>query len=472
MKQRKWKKSAALGAALAVAFSVFPCAGINAYADGGITVKVNGADVVFDQPPIIENDRTLVPMRAIFEALGATVAWEDSTQTASATMEGTTVLIQINNNIMLKNGAQITLDVPAKELNDRTLVPVRAIANAFGSIVGWNESTQTVTVLSGGAMSGTVITDEYRVANYDGTYQNIPVFDNLPPNYAGMELLHISDESGADYARIVNKIADRVGASGTRVFNAAFPTASEFYAPKAYYTDYTLAFTKIYNALDGNVTPVNTVKPLMEHAGEKIYFNTDHHWTQRGAYYAYHEFIRAAGDTIAPLSTFETSHVEGYLGSLLGFTQGTEGYDMLVQNPDLLERFLPAVEYEGKIYSDQAMQDHTADVKAVDLGINSYLTFLDGDQPLEVFKTSVKNGKKLAIVKDSYGNAFATWALNNFEELYIIDPRKFNGFGGNTGTFDLAAFCADNKIQTLLIASYPVSIAAADQRNALEALVQ
>ena len=97
--------------------------------------------------PITEKDRTLVPMRAIFEALGAEVEWENETQTATATKDGITVSVTIDSNRMLKNGEEIELDVPARLVEDsRTLVPLRAISEAFGCQVEWDEELQRVDI--------------------------------------------------------------------------------------------------------------------------------------------------------------------------------------------------------------------------------------------------------------------------------------------------------------------------------------
>ena len=111
-----------------------------------IKVLVNGAAVTFDQPPIIENGRTLVPLRAIFEALGATVEWEQSTQTVTAVKDDITIILKIGDVFLTKNGERITLDVPAKIVGGRTLVPARAVAESFGAEVGWDQATRTVTI--------------------------------------------------------------------------------------------------------------------------------------------------------------------------------------------------------------------------------------------------------------------------------------------------------------------------------------
>lgn len=111
-----------------------------------ITVNVNGQLINFDQPPIIIDGRTLVPLRAIFEALGATVEWNSDTQNVTSKKGSTSVSLSIDSNTMYKNGKAVTLDVPAQLINDRTLVPARAVAEAFGCDVNWDSDNKTVTI--------------------------------------------------------------------------------------------------------------------------------------------------------------------------------------------------------------------------------------------------------------------------------------------------------------------------------------
>lgn len=111
-----------------------------------IKVLLNGEQLYFDQPPIIKEDRTLVPLRAIFEALGANVDWNQDTQTVTANKDEINISMTIGSNTMQKNNSSITLDVSAQIVNDRTLVPARAIAEAFGCNVEWNGDEQTVTI--------------------------------------------------------------------------------------------------------------------------------------------------------------------------------------------------------------------------------------------------------------------------------------------------------------------------------------
>jgi len=112
--------------------------------EGGIRVFFDGMQVEFDQPPIMQDGRTLVPLRAIFEAMGADIDWNGDTQTATAVRNGVTVTLQIGSNELIRNGETITLDVPAILYGGRTLVPARAVAESFGANVEWCDVSQSV----------------------------------------------------------------------------------------------------------------------------------------------------------------------------------------------------------------------------------------------------------------------------------------------------------------------------------------
>lgn len=112
----------------------------------GVEVTINKVGVAFDQPAFVKDNRTVVPMRKIFEKLGATVNWDANTQTITATKGSTTISLQIGSNILKKNNSEIELDVPAFAQNDRTLVPLRAISESLGAEVNWDGDTQTASI--------------------------------------------------------------------------------------------------------------------------------------------------------------------------------------------------------------------------------------------------------------------------------------------------------------------------------------
>lgn len=120
------------------------------FADEGREIKVfvDGEQIEFDVPPTSENGRTLVPMRYIFEALGAEVNWVQSENKAVAVKGDITVEIGVDNNVMTRNGKEIVLDVPAKATNGRILVPARAVAEAFDAKVDWLSEEYFVMIIS------------------------------------------------------------------------------------------------------------------------------------------------------------------------------------------------------------------------------------------------------------------------------------------------------------------------------------
>jgi N-acetylmuramoyl-L-alanine amidase len=111
-------------------------------------VYLDGKKLNFDVEPIIENGRTLVPLRAIFEALGAQVDWDNDTRTVTAVKGKTTVVLTIGSTQPTVNGEVRTLDVAAKISSSRTLAPVRFVGEAFGSTVGWDAATRIVSISS------------------------------------------------------------------------------------------------------------------------------------------------------------------------------------------------------------------------------------------------------------------------------------------------------------------------------------
>ena len=112
------------------------------------TVNLDGRQLSFEVPPTIENGRTLVPLRAIFEAMGATVTWDQTTYCATAAKGDTTVVLNIGSTVPTVNGHIKQLDVPAKIVNGRTLAPLRFVGEAFGGTVHWDPNTQLISMLS------------------------------------------------------------------------------------------------------------------------------------------------------------------------------------------------------------------------------------------------------------------------------------------------------------------------------------
>ncbi|HPR94669.1 MAG TPA: stalk domain-containing protein [Syntrophomonadaceae bacterium] len=120
-------------------------------------VVLNGQQLSFDVPPVIENGRTLVPLRAIFEAIGATVNWDDATQTVSASKGETSIQLKIGETSAIKNGTKITLDVPAMVIEGRSMVPLRFVVEAFDGVVGFDSEKGIITIHSNQKPSADIV---------------------------------------------------------------------------------------------------------------------------------------------------------------------------------------------------------------------------------------------------------------------------------------------------------------------------
>ena len=119
-----------------------------ALAEENVTVMLNGQAMDFDVAPIIQNDRVLVPMRAIFEELHCSVDYTDidGRQIITAKNDGNTIGLEIGSNEMTVNGEKVSLDTAPVITDDRTLVPLRAVSEALDCNVDWNGDTKTVTI--------------------------------------------------------------------------------------------------------------------------------------------------------------------------------------------------------------------------------------------------------------------------------------------------------------------------------------
>lgn len=113
-----------------------------------ISVILDGVKQTYDQPPVQINDRTLVPLRGIFEKLGAKVDWEESTQTVTVKKGSTTLTLKVGAKTALKDGKPIELEAEPMILNGRTLVPIRFVSEALGAKVDWDETARSVYIYS------------------------------------------------------------------------------------------------------------------------------------------------------------------------------------------------------------------------------------------------------------------------------------------------------------------------------------
>ena len=240
-----------------------------------------------------------------------------------------------------------------------------------------------------------------------------------------MQVFGGTEASAQAYAKILNGYLEALG-DEVQIYNLVVPTSTEFYLPEKYRSmtrSESENIQQIYAALDPRIKTVDAVSLLRQHTDEYLYFRTDHHWTGLAAYYAFTRFAEAAGFEPQPLEAFTARRLENFLGSLYSQTQDSS----LAENPDYVEYYLLPNQYEAWRYLPDAPFTPFATTLHGEYaqGVNSYSVFLHGDFPLIQVKTDQNHGRKILVVKESYGNAFAPFLATYYDEVHIVDQRYF-----------------------------------------------
>ena len=232
------------------------------------------------------------------------------------------------------------------------------------------------------------------------------------------------------YANALAKYEEVLGET-VDIYNLVIPSSIEFYLPEKYKDKGITADEKenidyIYSLMDDGIQTVDAYSSMMnaKNEGEYIYFRTDHHWTVRGAYAAYEAFCEEAGFEPVPLENMEHHVIENFVGTLYGQTQDT----VLRDNPDYVEYFVPQIETETYRYVKNEPYTAYASTMFASYatgGSNTYSVFLHGDLPLTHIKTNANTGRKICIVKESFGNAFSPFMVSHYDEVFVVDQRYF-----------------------------------------------
>ena len=274
-----------------------------------------------------------------------------------------------------------------------------------------------------------------------------------------------------EYAEAVNAFQRRLG-SQAHVYCMVIPTAAAFYCPpeaEPWTQDQSSAVHNIYSNLNDSVTAVDLFPTMWAHAAEAIYSRTDHHWAPLGAYYAAQAFAAAADVPFADLSTYVADTVHNYVGTMYKFSR-----DIAVKNaPEDFIYYTPRdVEYtttyvfytlnKGRRAVIAESEEQTGDffVRHPDGSGSAYLTFMHGDDNITCVRTSTQNGRRLLILKDSFGNALPGFLFHSFEEICVVDCRYF--------TKNIVEYANEHHITDILFAnnaSHAFSPATAEKYN-------
>ena len=319
-------------------------------------------------------------------------------------------------------------------------------------------------------------TTESSVVSEQSTEDNtsIPEISDLTPessgetvngifiyNNAAFELFYGDEDMAKNYASILSDIKNSLGDDIT-VYNVLVPTHVGVGLPDKFndlcnsQEDYLNTICSSYSA---DIIGVNAFDSIMHHRDEYLYFNTDHHWTALAAYYAYADYAKAAGIDAIPLSDMTENKIDGFTGSLEYMTEVDTLADDYVTYYTV-DNYIEATQYDenGENPTETMLIHDYAE------GSNAYGVFLGGDIPLMVAKNENGNGQKIAVIKESYGNAFAPFIAYTYSETHIIDFRYFD--------CDLKQYLKDNDITQVIFINNSMASATGARCDELAALVK
>lgn len=256
-----------------------------------------------------------------------------------------------------------------------------------------------------------------------------------------------------EYANAANKYK-RVFGDSVNVYCMVIPNAGAFYTPNKASSGKNQGTTinRIFSHLSDSVKAVDIYSILGRHAAEPIYSRTDHHWAPLGAYYAAKKFAAVAKVPFKDLTHYKKHVIHNYVGTMYMFTKSQE----IKNSPEDFVYYTPdsTVTYEttyinyntkkGVALSERAPQKGDFFQKGV-AGAGCYVVFMGGDAKITQVRTSTKNGRRLIIFKDSYGNAIPGYLFFSFEEIHVIDCRFFKR--------NIKKYVKDNKITDILFAN-------------------
>ncbi len=224
------------------------------------------------------------------------------------------------------------------------------------------------------------------------------------------------------------------------------------------------AFNYINSLLDTSIIQVPVLDTLINHNAEYIYYNTDHHWTALGAYYAYRQFCSVKGITPHELSYFTEVEYPGFLGTFYSYSNQSEA---LANNPDTVKAYIPVgtndetvTDETGASYSLSIVNDMTDSSAG-----SKYSAFLGGDNALtEITNPNITDGSSCVLIKESYGNAFAPFLVDHYQHVYIIDYRYYNQ--------NLSSFISEKGINDVIFLNNSDALSEANSESMLNMFFQ
>lgn len=275
------------------------------------------------------------------------------------------------------------------------------------------------------------------------------------PNVRALMAYKGSPNACIGYAKVANELKDALGEK-VNVYCLIIPTAVEFYCPakaKGRMTSQRATIENAHKLLNPNVKAVDAYIPLSHHVDEDIYLRTDHHWSPLGGYYAAREIAKVAGVPFKDLDSYDRHVNKGYVGSMHRYSKDVSvknsPEDFVYYTPRDIEYTTTYINYEidknYNVTSVKPAREGNYFVKYPDGSGGAYCTFMGGDSKITQVRTGLGNGRRIAIMKDSFGNTIPGYLFYSFEEVHVIDFRYFHR--------NLKDYVSENKITDLVIAN-------------------
>lgn len=305
--------------------------------------------------------------------------------------------------------------------------------------------TPATTALRANTATGDLAADYFVTPNIkDDNTNGEMAYNTYVWNHAGYELFGSDDARAKNYAEAINGFASHFG-SDVKVYDMVVPNHTEMGLPQrlkdsaAPSSSQADNIKSIYSYLSEKVIPVNCYNLLANKNKEYIYFNSDHHWTGLGAYYAYTAFAKTLDLPVLSLDGCTEVAIEGFDGTFKDNSTTIDSDTVYYQD-------LPySVSMEVHNSSGETLSFESPYYTAAAPGPYTYGVFIGGDNPLSVLRSSsdkAGEGKKIAVVKESYGNAFVPYLTYNYGEVHVIDFRSYEG--------NVVTYCQENGIKEVL----------------------
>ncbi len=336
-------------------------------------------------------------------------------------------------------------DAPTRPSASVTVTTTTTTTTTSSTVTTTTTSATVTTTTTTTATSASTDTAEQTTTTMDPTVlqQNQSLGAIIVKGDTAYEYYNFVRSSADQYIGIINRAAAKL--DGAKVYSMVVPTSIDvMLEPKdrpSNSSDQEKAIQYILGSLSPSVHPVHVRESLLAHRNEYLYFHTDHHWTARGAYYAFAEFAQLAGKTAPSLDAFEEKAFDGFLGSFYSQTQNAG----LKLGGDTIYAYVPqgniSMVYGKTIATATIHYPVIADVT----GWNpryKYSAFIGGDNAFTcITNADITDGSSVVLIKDSYGNALAPYLSTIYHKVYVLDFRyfseNFTDFVKNNGVQDV-----------------------------------